>query len=121
MPSFEASAGYAFTSVLDSATGDQLTSLRIGVADVALGYAIKPQVNVSIRYQLEHQVAANDALPALAVHSFDRNTVLLSFSGRWPDRLAGEVPVRATLRVDRSNLTPVGEEVGTPGGAAPTR
>jgi hypothetical protein len=105
-----ASAGYAFTSVIDPESGDHLSGFQAGLADVSLAYAIKPRVNVALRYQYQHQVADAGAT-VLDVRSFDRNTVLLTFSGRWPDRLAGEVPMRTTLRVDRSNVTPVS---GTP-------
>jgi hypothetical protein len=110
---FSASGGYAFTSVIESDTGDTLSGFQAGLGTAELAYAIKPRVNVSLRYQYERQVA-DSASTLLAVRSYDRNTVMLSLSGRWPDELAGEVPTRQSLRVDRSDVTPVGEEVPTP-------
>ena len=45
------------------------------------------------------------------VSSYDRTTFMVTVTGRFPDRLAAEMPLRSSLRVDRSNNTPVGEEV----------
>jgi hypothetical protein len=42
---------------------------------------------------------------------------MITATGRFPDRLAAEIPVRSSMRVDRSNNTPVGEEQAAPAAA----
>jgi hypothetical protein len=39
---------------------------------------------------------------------FDRNTVLMQVSGRWPGRPAVTLPDRRALRVDDANQEPTG-------------
>jgi hypothetical protein len=111
---FSASGGYAFSSVVDSDTGETTSGFQAGLATAEVAYAIKPRVNIALRYQYEHQVAGEGST-LTNVRDYDRNTVLLTFFGRWPDRVAGEVPIRQSLRVDRSDVTPVGDEITKPG------
>ena len=63
---------------------------------------------VGARYQFLIQDGDDDAM--LRVFGYQRHTVLVSFSGRWPSRVAGEIPAQESLRVDRDRDTPVAEE-----------
>jgi hypothetical protein len=110
---FEASGGFGFTRILDTTTDDTTSAYRVAMGTVAINYALKPQVSLGLRYQYEHQTVDESTL-VVPVSSFTRNTVLFSFSGRWPERTAGDMPTRSSMRVDRSNVTPVGEEATTP-------
>jgi hypothetical protein len=115
---FAGSAGAGTTQLIDSNTGEQYGGSWTALADVGLGYEIREQMHLGLRYQFIAQEIDDDAASLMLenLRSYRRNTVLLTFYGRWPARVAGEVPVRATLRVDRSNVTAVGEESSPQGG-----
>lgn len=119
---FGASAGLGRTSVIDASTGDRFADLGIQLVDVGVGYQIREQVTAGLRYQYVAQQVPDD--PAIMLPNFNtysRNSVILSFYGRWPSRVAAEVPTRAALRVDRSGASPTGEggDGAGAGGAEP--
>jgi len=111
-----ATVGIGRTAVYDPITGDQFSGYDVAMGDVAIDYRIKPQMTMSVRYQYARQDVENDELMAINMHGYERNTVLATFYMRWPERVAAEVPTRASLRVDRRDTTPVGEEVDPQGG-----
>ncbi len=115
--SVQGTLGFSRTQIIDSASGQLQSGFDVASVDAALNYAARPGLNASLRYQFIVQDGADDAL-AGEVFGYYRHTVLLTFHGRWPDRVAAEVPLRSSLRVDRSNLTVVGEEAGASGGGA---
>lgn len=120
----QGSVGVARVRLLDSVMGEAVSAFDDVLGDVALNWSLRRNALVTFRYQLVWQKADPSVL--LPVEGFTRNTLLVQFTGRWPDRLAVTVPTRETLRVDRSNVTPVGEEVpgnggGVTGGASGDR
>jgi hypothetical protein len=108
--------GAGQTSVYDPASGEKYSGFTIGLADVSLDYRIKEQMTMSLRYQYARQDIDEEALMSIDAHSYQRNTVLVTFYARWPERVAAEVPTRGSLRVDRSDATPAGEEINPQGG-----
>ena len=52
---------------------------------------------------------------------FTRDTLLLSVVGRWPEQVAVKVPNRTSMRVDGSDLTPVGDGANTGDPDAPLK
>ena len=103
------SAGITRTQVISRDTGEPTGAFDMLGADAALNYHPMEGFVVTARYQyLDQRISeAGDA----AVFPYSRHTVMISVGGRFPYRLAAEVPQRETLRVDRRNATPVGEEV----------
>lgn len=101
-------AGAQRTQLIDTSDGTILSGFDVITGDVAVGYTPRAGVTFGLRAQHLRQLAADSAV--LELLSYDRTTVMITISGRWPDRLAAEVPQRSSLRVDRSNNTPVGEE-----------
>ncbi len=98
--------------------GDEVTStINVVNADVALTYAPRGDVTLALRAQHLRQIPG-DTVGGAAAFEYDRTTVVLQATWRFPERLAAEIPMRDSLRVDRSDNTPVGEEVA-PAGAAP--
>jgi hypothetical protein len=119
--SFQGTLGVSRTQLIDSTNGEVVQGFDDLLGDVALNWNVRKNAGFSFRYQFIWQSASTAAMEStLPVYGFVRNTVLVQFFGRWPERLAVEVPVRQTLRVDRSNITPVGEEIPGAGGAGAT-
>lgn len=106
--SVQGTVGASRTQLIDTSTGDIESGFDVYAGDVALNYVPHEGTTVALRFQHLRQVADESA--AMTVLGYVRNTLMITVAGRFPDRLAAEVPIRATLRVDRSNLTPVGEE-----------
>jgi hypothetical protein len=115
---FQATLGVARTQIIDNSTGKTVEGFDDLLGDVAVNWQIRKNAELTFRYQLIWQSSDLSAMTPLPVFGFVRNTVLVQFVGRWPERLAVEIPIRQTLRVDRSNLTPVGEEGSSGGGGA---
>ena len=114
---FQTTIGYSRIRLIDPTTGTTAQAFDDVLGDVAVNWNVRKNIGLTLRYQLIVQNApAEEALGPLPIYGFTRNTVLVQFFGRWPERLAVEVPVRNTLRVDRSNLTPIGDEIPTPEG-----
>jgi hypothetical protein len=107
--SVQGTFGASRTRLIDTSTGDIESGFDVYAGDVAVNYVPRDGVTVALRLQHLRQVADESA--DMEVLGYVRNTIMLSVAGRFPDRLAAEVPTRASLRVDRSNVTPVGEEV----------
>jgi hypothetical protein len=116
---FGASGGAGRTIVLDPATNADLSEYYLFHGDVSVHYAIGRQMHVGVRYQYLRQEASEDTLTNIP--DYDRQTVMVSFYARWPERVAAEVPLRSSLRVDRSDVTSVGEEQSSDGAPAPQR
>jgi hypothetical protein len=112
----QGSAGASRTQLIDLGTGDIESGLTVLSGDVAIAYTPMSSVAFSIRYQHIRQ-NADDMQLMQTNFDYTRNTVMITAYARWPDRLAGEIPQRESLRVDRSDTTPVGEETtATPEG-----
>ena len=105
------------TRLIDTSTGDIESGFDVYAGDVAVNYVPHDGVTIALRFQHLRQVSDESA--GMEVLGYVRNTVMLGIVGRFPDRLAGEVPLRSSMRVDRSDTTAVGEEVApaeAPGG-----
>lgn len=99
--------------------GDEVTStINVVNADVALTYAPRGDLTLALRAQHLRQLPGETAATATPAFEYDRTTVVVQATWRFPERLAAEIPMRDSLRVDRSDNTPVGEEVA-PAGPAP--
>lgn len=109
-----ASGGYARTSVLDPDDGTVVTRYDNLLADAAISYRFGDQTLLSARYQYIQQDVDDNAIPN--VFAYTRNTVLVTFTMRWPSRVAAEVPDRETLRVSRDQNNEVGGAGGAGGG-----
>lgn len=107
--SVQGTVGAQRNRLIDTATGDVQSGFDVFSGDVAVNYVPRGGVTVALRAQHLRQIAAEDA--AMTVLGYARNTVMLVVTGRFPERLAAEIPLRATLRVDRSDATPIGEEI----------
>ncbi len=117
--SVQGTLGAQRSRLIDTSTGDIESGFDIFAGDVAVNYVPLDGVTLSLRAQHLRQNADESA--GMEVLSYVRNTVMIMVMGRFPDRLAGEVPLRASMRVDRSNVTPVGEESApaeAPGGGS---
>lgn len=109
--------GVQRSRLLDTRDGSIQSGFDLVSGDVAVLYVPRDGVTFGARAQHVRQVADEDAVMD-NVTSYDRTTFMVTVTGRFPDRLAAEVPVRSSLRVDRSNNTAVGEEVA-PARSAP--
>lgn len=88
--------------------GGVTSATDIASADLSLQYNPRAGLGFALRAQHLRQIAEQMTTPST---DYDRTTVMLSMTYRFPDRLAAELPIRDSLRVDRSGNTPVGEEV----------
>jgi hypothetical protein len=113
-----ASGGAQRTQIIDLENGEIADGLVMLTGDVAVAYTPMNAIAFSVRYQHIRQNADDmTLLPMQTNFDYTRNTVMITAYARWPDRLAGEVPQRESLRVDRSDTTAVGEETNaTPEG-----
>jgi hypothetical protein len=102
--------GIQRSQLIDTNDGTIQSGYDLFAGDVAVNYVPRDAMVVSVRGQHLRQVRDEDAVMA-NVNSYDRTTIMVTVTGRFPDRLAAEIPQRSSMRVDRSNNTPVGEEV----------
>ena len=104
---FLGSTGYGRTRFIDSATGDTTLTFDVIASDLALTYSPERNMTIAARYQFARQ-SSPDGAAVEDAFGYLRNTLMVTFYGRWPDRLAHEMPVRNRVRV--RDLTPVGDE-----------
>jgi len=105
------SVGINRTQLLDIDTGDDVGTYDVIGGDVALAYNVREGVVVSARYQYLNQDIVDAGLGTANIWGYTRNSVMITVGGRFPYRLAADLPERETLRVDRRNVDPVGEEI----------
>ena len=107
------SVGLALTQLIDAQTGSTEANFRVAHADASLGWTPNPGQTYGLRYELVYQTgdeAAQKTAPA-----FVRNTLYVTFSLRYPARVAGEVPRRMKgMRSDRKDMLPSGGDVDIP-------
>ena len=102
-----ASLGYARTQLIDEASSQALGATSVYHADVGFTYAPTPSLAYGVRYEYFYQTASSAA--ATLFGSYSRQTLFVTFSYRWPARLAIDVPKRRTsLRADGRDTDPVG-------------
>jgi hypothetical protein len=103
------SLGYAHSQLINSDTGSTQGNINVGHVDLSVGWTPKPGETFGLRYEFVYQAAGDSG--TMAIPSYYRNTLSFTFSFRYPDRVAGEVPRRSkSIRSDRSDLVPVGAE-----------
>ncbi len=101
---------YERTELLDLATDATTSTFDLASADVALTWMPSPGYNLGLRYQFAQQTPRGELMAGAPALAYQRNTVLLAFSARWPERPAGEIPKRSG-RVDRRDVTPITGEL----------
>jgi len=113
---FLTSLGLAHTRFIDLTDGSNRAAFNVFYTDAALQYSPQPNLQLAVRYQFVKQSDADTTNPdpTLAMLGYVRHTVMVSFAGRWPARLAAEMPVRSGIRV--RDLTPVGNATGAVSG-----
>jgi hypothetical protein len=104
------SVGFAHTQLIDAETGGPKGNFQVAHADASLGWTPQPGQTYGLRYELVYQTgdeAAQRTAPA-----FVRNTLYVTFSLRYPARVAGEVPKRKKgMRSDGKDMMSGGAEV----------
>ncbi len=109
-----ASLGVEHAQLVDPTMDNKLTgSIYVAHVDVGIGWTPHPGQTYGIRYQFIYQ--HGDASTVMITPSFFSNTLYFTFSLRYPDRLAAQVPRRTqSVRADRKDLAPVGAEPVVP-------
>lgn len=104
-----ASAGLAHTQLIDAESSELEGNFRVAHVDASLGWTPTPGQTYGVRYELVYQTG--DSAAVMAVPAFVRNTLYVTFSLRYPARIAGEVPRRMKgMRSDRKDMMPAGGE-----------
>jgi hypothetical protein len=104
------------TRLIDSTSSSVQGDFWVGRLDAGVAYTMRPGQTYGVRYELIVQ-HANDVASALVPQapSFFRNTIYFTFSLRYPDRVAAQVPRhQQSVRADRKDLSPVGAEPVVP-------
>lgn len=90
--------------------GDVIAStVNVVFGDLAVTYAPRGDLTFVVRAQHQRQIPG-ESTTMMAALEYDRTTVITSVTWRFPERLAADIPMRDSLRVDRRDNTPVGEE-----------
>jgi hypothetical protein len=109
---FLTSTGAAYTRFSDNLSGLPAGRFTVFHADAAFQYLPKPHLAFSLRFQFISQTSTEDVVnPMMQTLGYTRNTVLFMFAGRWPERLAVEMPVQNRTRA--REITPVGDDATT--------
>jgi hypothetical protein len=104
------SVGFAHTQLVDTETGGPKGNFQVAHADASLGWTPQPGQTYGVRYELVYQTG--DAAAQLTAPSFVRNTLYVTFSLRYPARVAAEVPKRKKgMRSDGKDMLSSGGEV----------
>lgn len=108
--------GLERTQLIDSEMGDLLGRFYVAHIDAGVGYTPKPGQTYGLRYELMYQTG--DSVGTMIIPSFWRNTIFFTFSLRYPDEMAAQVPRRTqSMRSDRNDLSPLGAEPVVPDAA----
>lgn len=114
-PQWTASGGLAVvrSRIIDTDSGDLTNSTANGLLDLGLAYVPREELTFALRYQHTRQEAL-DGIPdvdgMLVLPSMSRNTLLFTFTYRYPGRIISRLPSRQVLRVDQD--TPLPERDG---------
>jgi hypothetical protein len=104
------SVGVAHTQLINSETGSTEGDFKVAHMDVSVGWTPTPGQTYGVRYELTYQTGDSTAM--MAIPSYFRNTLYVTFALRYPERVAGEVPKRPkAMRSDRKDLLPGGVDV----------
>jgi hypothetical protein len=117
------SVGVQRTQVINSDTGSDEGDIAAAHFDLSVRWTPKPNETFGVRYELRYQTSGDAGMPGMpgipgmtmTPPSYYRNTVFFTFSWRYPDRIAGEVPKRTKrMRSDRQDLAPGDGELVVP-------
>lgn len=109
----QSSLGLERTQIIDATTGSTAGSFEVARADVALGWTPTPGQTYGVRYEAVYQ--SGDRIATMEIPSFYRNTLYVTFSLRYPERIAAQLPKRSkSLRSDRKDMMPGGGEPVVP-------
>ena len=101
--------GFDRTQLLSEMTAQPFGAFDVARLDVALAWTPRPGQTWGVRYEIIYQ--HGDSTAALLVPSFYRNTLMVTFALRYPERLRTRVPPTAqSVRADRRDLAPIGTE-----------
>ncbi len=103
--------------ILDTNSGELTGELVNGLIDVALSYVPREEMTFALRYQYSQQETLEGATGMDGMEelpSLSRNTLLFSFTYRYPGRIVSNLPARQILRVDQE--APMAERDGTRSG-----
>jgi hypothetical protein len=104
------SMGVARTQLINAETGTTEGDFKVAHVDASLGWTPKPGQTYGVRYELMYQTG--DATALMEIPAFVRHTLYVTFSLRYPDRVAGQVPKRTKgMRSDRKDMLPDGVEI----------
>jgi hypothetical protein len=107
------SAGVGRTQIINSETGATQGNFKIAHVDFTVGYTPKPGQTYGVRFETAYQTGDSTAM--MEIPSYVRNTVFLTFSLRYPDRVPGELPKRRPkMRSDGKDMLPGSGEVIIP-------
>jgi hypothetical protein len=105
--------GVERSELIDSDKGGTLGTFNVAHVDAAVGYSPSPGQTYSVRYEFIYQTG--DSSATMVIPSYWRNTLFFTFSLRYPDRVAAQVPRRTeSFRSDRKDLAPMGAEPVVP-------
>ena len=108
-----ASLGVERSQIVDPNSNDTAGTFYLAHLDAGVSWTPHPGQTYGLRYQLLYQ--HGDARAVLATPSFYSNTLFFTFSLRYPDRVAAQVPkTLQSVRADRKDLAPVGAEPVVP-------
>ena len=108
---FAASGGYTRTRLIDANGGGTQGRFDSWLGDASLQYNPRRNVGFALRYQFVRQ--SGDDSSAAVISGFARNTITVSVSLRFPDRIVAAVPRRGSQRADGADLTPIDGTVNT--------
>ena len=101
------SVGVAHTQLIDAESSTLEGNFQVAHVDASLGWTPTPGQTYGVRYELVYQTG--DSASVMNVPGFVRNTLYVTFSLRYPARIAGEVPRRMKgMRSDRKDMMPAG-------------
>lgn len=90
--------------------GDDIaSSVDVVYGDLAVTYAPRGDLTFVVRAQHQRQFPG-ESMTGMTALEYDRTSVIASVTWRFPERLAADIPMRDSLRVDRRDNTPVGDE-----------
>lgn len=114
-PEWTASGGLAVmrSRVINADSGELTNATLNGLLDVGVAYVPREEMTFSFRFQHSRQKTLDgveDMDGMISLPSMSRNTLLMTFTYRYPGRIISQLPPRQILRVDQA--TPLTQREG---------
>jgi hypothetical protein len=93
------SIGFSHTRFKDLEDASDLASFNVLYSDLAVQYTPEENLIFAVRYQFVRQSDSDAVDPMLQALDYQRHTLMFTFQGRWPGRVAAEMPARDRIRV----------------------